>query len=129
MSGFSFDSNIIIDLLKGTPAARTELKRAVQRESVWISRVVWVEVMSKGEGEGLRRAEALLSRFGIDELDAEIGDRAALLRRDRPRLKAMDAIILATAQARGRVLITRNTKDFPANLPGIRVPYTIRFEA
>lgn len=128
MSGFSFDSNIIIDLLKGTPEARAELKRAVQRETVWISRVVWVEVMSKGEGEGLRRAEALLSRFGVDELDGEVGERAALLRRERPRLKAMDAIILAAAQTRGRVLITRNTKDFPANLPGIRIPYTIKPE-
>ena len=128
MSGFSFDSNIIIDLLKGTPEARVELKRAVQRETIWISRVVWIEVMSKGEGEGLRQAESLLSRFGVDELDAEIGGRAASLRRDRPRLKAMDAIILATAQTRGRVLITRNTKDFPANLPGIRIPYTINFE-
>jgi predicted nucleic acid-binding protein len=37
----------------------------------------------------------------------------------------MDAIILATAQSRGRVLITRNTKDFPAEMPGIRVPYTL----
>ena len=36
-----------------------------------------------------------------------------------------DAIILATAQIRGRVLVTRNTRDFPANMPGIRVPYTL----
>jgi hypothetical protein len=47
------------------------------------------------------------------------------LRRERPRLKSPDAIILATAQIRGRVLITRNTKDFPAAMPGIRVPYTL----
>ena len=87
--------------------------------------MVWIEVMSKGEGEGLRRAEILLSGFGIDEVDAEIGERAAALRRDRVRLKAMDAIILATALARGRVLVTRNTKDFPAEMPGIRVPYTL----
>jgi len=81
--------------------------------------------MSKGEGEALRRAEVLLSGFGVDELDAEIGRRAAALRRERPRLKATDAIILATALTRGRVLVTRNTKDFPAEMPGIRVPYTL----
>ena len=92
---------------------------------VWISRVVWIEVMSKGEGEGLRRAETLLAGFGIDEVDEEIASRAAALRRERPRLKAMDAIILATATLRGRVLVTRNTKDFPAEMPGIRVPYTL----
>ena len=126
MSGFTFDSNIIIDALAGFFAARDEIDRATDFGSrAWISRIVWVEVMSKGEGEGLRRAETLLSGFGIDEVDAEIGKRAAALRRERQGLKAMDAIILATAQTRGRVLITRNTKDFPAAMPGIRVPYTL----
>ncbi|WP_284124772.1 type II toxin-antitoxin system VapC family toxin [Parerythrobacter aestuarii] len=126
MSGFAFDTNIIIDALLGFDQARVEIDRATDNGSrAWISRAVWIEVMSKGEGDGLRRAEILLSGFGIDEIDAEIGVRAAALRRERGRLKAMDAIILATAQTRGRVLITRNTKDFPAAMPGIRVPYTL----
>jgi predicted nucleic acid-binding protein len=126
VSGFSFDSNIIIDALSGYGPARAEIDRATDFDArAWISRVVWVEVMSKGEGEGLRRAEALLSGFSVDEVDAEIGRHAAALRRERGRLKAMDAIILATAQTRGRVLVTRNTKDFPAEMPGIRVPYQL----
>jgi len=124
VSGFTFDSNIVIDALAGFDPARTEIDRATDFGSrAWISRVVWIEVMSKGEGDGLKRAETLLSGFGVDEVDAEIGKRAAALRRERHRLKAMDAIILATAQTRGRVLVTRNTKDFPAEMPGIRVPY------
>ncbi len=125
MSGFTFDSNIIIDLLRGFPEARAELERAATRERVWISRAVWIEVMSKSEGDGLRRAEMLLSGFSIDEIDGEVAERAAALTRDRRGLKAMDAIILATAMIRGRVLVTRNTKDFPANMPGIRIPYTL----
>ena len=126
MSGFTFDSNIIIDALAGFEAARAEIDRATDYGSrAWISRVVWIEVMSKGEGEGLKRAEVLLSGFGVDEVDVEIGKRAAALRRERRGLKAMDAIILATAQTRGRVLVTRNTKDFPAEMPGIRVPYIL----
>ena len=126
MSSFTFDSTIVIDALAGYGTGRDEIGRATDFGSrAWISRVVWIEVMSKGEGEGLRRAEILLTGFGIDEIDAEIGRRAAALRRDRTRLKAMDAIILATAQLRDRVLITRNTKDFPAEMPGIRVPYTL----
>lgn len=126
MSGFAFDSNVIIDTLRGHAPARAEIERAVQRGGrVWISRAVWIEVMSKGEGEGLRRAETLLSGFGVDEIDEEIASRAAALRRERPRLKAIDAIILASALTRGRVLVTRNTKDFPAEMPGIRVPYIL----
>jgi predicted nucleic acid-binding protein len=124
VSGFSFDSNIIIDALRGFEEARVELERARARGGrLWVSRIVWIEVMSKGTGEGLRRAERFLEGFGIDEVDAEIGERAAGLRREKPRLKAMDAIILATALTKGRVLVTRNTKDFPATTPGIRVPY------
>jgi predicted nucleic acid-binding protein len=126
VSGFTFDSNIIIDALSGYPQARAEIDRATDFGSrAWISRAVWIEVMSKGEGEGLRRSEILLSGFSVDEIDAEIGQRAAALRRERRGLKAMDAIILATAQTRGRVLITRNIKDFPAEMPGIRVPYIL----
>ncbi len=126
MSGFTFDSNIIIDALSGYELAREEIRRAVSFGSrAWVSRMVWVEVLSKGSGAALQRAERLLSGFAVDEMDAEIALRAAALRRERPRLKSPDAVILATAQTRGRVLITRNTKDFPAEMPGIRVPYTL----
>jgi predicted nucleic acid-binding protein len=87
--------------------------------------MAWIEVLSKGDEAIVRQAAAFLSRFGLDEIDDEIAHRAAGLRRERPRLKSPDAIILATAQIRGRVLVTRNTKDFPAQMPGIRVPYTL----
>jgi len=73
----------------------------------------------------LRGTENFLTSFAIDELDPEIAARAAALRRERPRLRSPDAVILASAMVRGRILVTRNTKDFPANMPGIRVPYTL----
>ena len=126
MSGFAFDANIVIHALTGFEPARDEILRALEFGSrAWISRMVWIEVMSKGSAEALRRAELMLSGFGIDEIDAEIAARAAGLRRERPRLRSPDAIILASAMVRGRVLVTRNTKDFPANMPGIRVPYIL----
>ena len=126
MSGFSFDANIVTDALAGFEPARSEIRRAVQTGSrPWISRMVWIEVLSKGTERSVKKATALLSGFGIDELDAEIAARAALLRRERPRLKSPDAIIFATTLIRGRILVTRNIKDFPANLPGVRVPYIL----
>jgi len=87
--------------------------------------MVWVEVLSKGTPAELKSAERLLSGFAIDEIDAEIAARAAALRRERSRLRAADAIILASALVRGRVLVSRNIKDFPAAMPGIRVPYIL----
>ena len=87
--------------------------------------MAWVEILSKGSPEIIRDAIIFLDGFGVDELDEEIALRAAALRRELRRLRSPDAIILATAQLRGRTLVTRNTKDFPAGMPGIRVPYTI----
>jgi predicted nucleic acid-binding protein len=126
VSGFSFDTNIVIDALLGFEAARVELKRSTSGAGrAWISRMAWIEVMSKGDNSSLREMEYFLSGFGIDEIDREIAERAAALRRERPKLRSPDAIILATALVRGRILVTRNTRDFPVNMPGIRVPYTL----
>jgi predicted nucleic acid-binding protein len=126
MSGYSLDANILIDALLGHVPARVELSRIAQSGGrMWISRMAWIEALSKGNDAIVREALQFLGRFGLDEIDEEISHRAAALRRERPRLKSPDAIILATAQIRGRVLVTRNTKDFPAAMPGIRVPYTL----
>ncbi len=81
--------------------------------------------MSKSSGTELREMERFLAGFAIDEIDSEIADRAAALRRERKGIRLPDAIILATALVRGRVLVTRNIKDFPAEMPGIRIPYTL----
>jgi predicted nucleic acid-binding protein len=126
MSGYSLDANILIDSLLAYDPARREITRiAASGARMWVSRMAWIEVLSKGSDAVVRDAVIFLSRFGLDEIDDEISHRAAALRRERPRLKSPDAIILATAQIRGRVLITRNTKDFPAEMPGIRVPYKL----
>lgn len=126
MTAFAFDANIVIDALGGIPEARAELRRAASMGGrLWLSRMAWIEVISKGDGPLLQRTEAFLSGFAIDEMDEPIATRAASLRRERPRLRAPDAIVLASAIVRGRILVTRNTKDFPASMPGIRVPYTL----
>lgn len=122
MTVASFDSNILIDALRGYRVAELELEGVDDR---WISRVTWIEVMSRVDETVLSRTESLLSSFFIDELDVPIAARAAELRNERHRLKLADAVILASAQVHGRILITRNTKDFPAELPGIRIPYTL----
>jgi predicted nucleic acid-binding protein len=126
MSGYSFDANILIDALMDHHPAHAEIRRAATSNAgIWLSRMAWIEVMSKGNDDILRDALRFLGRFGVDEIDEETSVRAAALRRERPRLKSPDAIILASAQVRGRILVTRNVRDFPANMLGIRVPYTI----
>jgi predicted nucleic acid-binding protein len=122
VSAASFDSNILIDALNGHERARAEFERF---DEAWISRITWIEVLANVTDQTAGPTRAFLSAFRIDELDFEIADRAAALRNERRPLKLPDAIILATAQLRGRILVTRNTRDFPAAMPGIRVPYTL----
>jgi len=116
-----FDTNIVIDWLKRTPQATAELARYRHHR---MSRIVWTEVMA-GEALDVRDVvRQALANFEVVELDARIALAAADIRH-RTRMKLMDAYILATAQVNGAILITRNTKDFPANMPGIRVPYRL----
>jgi predicted nucleic acid-binding protein len=125
MSGYSLDANVLIDALLQYEPAHRELQRVANTGAgMWVSRMAWIEVLSKGNEAAVRDALAFLARFKVDEIDEEVSWRAAVLRRERPRLRSPDAIILATAQMRSRILITRNTKDFPPEMPGIRVPYT-----
>jgi len=126
MSGYSLDANIVIDALLNHEPAHRELSRIADSGArMWLSRMAWIEILSKGNETAVREVLMFLAQFGLDEIDDEISHRAAALRRERARLKSPDAIILATAQLRGRVLVTRNTKDFPAEMPGIRVPYIL----
>ena len=126
MSGFVFDTGIVLDILTGHAPARSELQRAMsQGGRPWVSRLTWAEILSQATPACLRDVEAFMAGFSIDEIDEEIASRAASLRRERPELGLLHATVLATAMTRGRVLVTRNTKDFPAAMPGIRIPYTL----
>jgi predicted nucleic acid-binding protein len=121
VSAASFDSNILIDALKNREEAWHALEQVDDR---WISRVTWIEVMSKVDQRNAAATRAMVDSFYLDEMTPVIAERAAALRNAR-RLGLPDAVILASAQVNGRILITRNTKAFPADMPGIRVPYTL----
>ena len=122
MSERFFDTNIVIDVLHNRPMAWAELRLATRP---WISRMTWIEVMSGVPDAAASETEEFLRLFALAEIDEEVARRAAAIRHQRRSLKSPDAIILATAQMRGRILVTRNTKEFPASMPGIRVPYTL----
>ena len=121
MSDPFFDSSIVIDWLNRKPQAKVELSRYSRHR---ISRIVWTEILAGEPLESRETVRELIAPFEIVELDARIAGAAADIRH-RTGMKLLDAFILATAQVNGAILVTRNTKDFPANMPGIRVPYTL----
>jgi len=116
-----FDTNILIDWLKRKPQAISELARYKNHR---MSRIVWTEVLAGESLDARDMVRQALANFEVVEIDARIAMAAADIR-FRTRMKLMDAYILATAQVNGAILITRNIKDFSAEMPGIRVPYTL----
>jgi predicted nucleic acid-binding protein len=121
VSDIYFDTNIIVDALARRPQALEELRRA---RRPWISRLTWIEVLAGVPVPARQETEQYLSNFGIRELSPEIARRAAELRFHRRSLKLPDAVIFASAQEHGAILVTRNTRDFPPQMPGVRVPYS-----
>lgn len=117
-----FDTNILIDYLKGIDAAQAELARYRQP---LISIVTWMEVQAGVRNEEEADVvEMFLRDFRVIELTRGIARDAAELRQ-ASRLRLPDALIWATARHESALLITRNTKDFPPDEPGIRIPYRV----
>jgi predicted nucleic acid-binding protein len=116
------DTNILIDYLNGSPEAKHELDAF---ELVHISLISWMEVLvGAAEGEEESEIREFLRRFRVHPLDEGIAERAVEIRR-RDKIRLPDAIIWATAQHLGLLLVTRNNRDFPGNHPGVRIPYSI----
>ncbi len=116
-----FDTNILIDYLRGIPQARAECDKHSDRA---VSIVTWMEVMAGSTAANEADARSCLLNFYTLPLTAEVAERAFLLRR-AGRIKLPDAIIQATSEVAGRILITRNTRDFSPGTPGVRIPYTV----
>jgi hypothetical protein len=116
-----FDTNILIDYMNGIDLAKAEIGR--YQDSA-ISIITWMEVMAGSNAEDEARIRAFLAVFRCLPITTEVAERAFAVRKQR-KLKLPDAIILATAETAGRLLITRNTRDFPADDPGVRIPYRL----
>lgn len=117
-----FDTNILVDYLNGVAAANHEIERY---DEIAISIVTWMEVLAgadDAEEEAITRE--FLSRFKVQPVEKAVAERAIKIRRQH-KLKLPDAIIWATAKELGRILVTRNTKDFSEKDAGVRVPYRV----
>jgi len=116
-----FDTNVLIDYLRGIPAARDELARYHDKA---ISVITWMEVLVGASPPTAAATRRWLERFALIGVDGRVAERAVSLRQTH-RIKLPDAIVWASAQAHGMLLVTRNTRDFPNDDPGIRIPYAV----
>jgi predicted nucleic acid-binding protein len=116
------DTNVLVDYLRGIEAARKELLRY---RAPAISVITWMEVLSGAQSdEEERQLRTFLDRFELLSITQAVADQAVHIRR-ADRLRLPDAIIWATARSHHALLVTRNTRDFPADHPSIRIPYQV----
>jgi len=115
-----FDTNILIDYLSGVESAKTEIERYQHR---MVSIITWMELLVGARHEEEEDViELFLRDFAVVSLSRPIAREAVTLRRTQ-RMRLPDALIWASARSESALLVTRNTKDFPADDPGVRVPY------
>lgn len=106
-----FDSNIIIDALKG-------YEQALQELAYWdepaISALTWMEVYAGATPDEVPRLDELIEEIGFEVIhtDDEIMKQAAQIRgesiRKGSKIALPDAIIMATAVTRNLTIVTRN---------------------
>ena len=116
-----FDTNILIDYLNGIEQAKQELDRYTDKA---ISVITWMEVMVGATPTTETVIRSFLNAFDTLAIDTQVSEVAVRLRK-KHSIKLPDAIVWATAQANKRILVTRNTKDFAHDEPGVRVPYQL----
>lgn len=116
-----FDTNILIDYLNGIEAARSELASYQQPA---ISVITWIEVLVGASAKAEAETRTFLAGFEQIGVTPEVANRAVTLRK-LDRMRVPDAIILATAQTENILLVTRDTKEFSQDMPGIRIPYKL----
>jgi predicted nucleic acid-binding protein len=114
------DSDVLLDFLDGYPAAAREI---VRYRECCLSIISWMELLAGARTEAdedTRRG--FLAHFRLVPLTLEVAEEAVVLCR-KYRLKLPDAIIWASAITENCLLVSRNTKGFPANQPSVRFPY------
>ncbi len=115
-----FDTNILIDYLIGRDEARRELDRYPRRA---ISMITWRALQAGSQNPGEAAVvELFLREFRVIDITRQVARRAFEIRK-HTGVRLPDAIIWATAQLESAVVVTRNTRDFPADDPGVRIPY------
>ncbi|SMC46733.1 type II toxin-antitoxin system VapC family toxin [Rhizobium sp. RU36D] len=119
---FLLDTNVVIAIMKGSPAVLSRIRQHHPSDfglpSVVLHELYFGAYKSKRAAENLERVAQL--RFDVLALDPEdarvAGEVRAVLEVNGQPIGAYDVLIAGQAIARGLTLITRNTREF------VRVP-------
>jgi predicted nucleic acid-binding protein len=120
------DTSVLIDVLRGEPAAAQVLVESREDGPLHASEVVRLEVLAGMRGAEEPATRALLAAFTWHPLDERIAEVAGELgRRWLPSDRGIDSADLAiasTAIVMDARLLTKNVKHFPM-FDGLTAPY------
>lgn len=112
-----FDTDVLIEHLKGNEAATTLLLEASATEQAACSVLTRFELLAgMRSGERSRVRSLLDSLVNLDasvDIATRAGEWARTHRRSHEGVSAIDYLIAATAEAQGADLLTQNVKHFP----------------
>lgn len=120
------DSDVLIDILRGSDRATEYLLRTRRAEEVLSVTPVRTEVLGGVRPDEVRRTIDILGLVQWMDVTVEIADVAAgLTRRHRPAhsgIDVVDYLLAAAAIEVDGVVATRNVRHFPM-FPGLQPPY------
>ncbi|MEA4849079.1 MAG: type II toxin-antitoxin system VapC family toxin [Clostridiaceae bacterium] len=121
------DTNILIDHLRGKPAANDFLQaNIINGTKMLVSVITRIELMcgmKPGEDERIRAFLSIFEEIMIDKDIAEIAGRYMNRYYKSNGLNTADAIIAASAKSRNAVLYTLNVRHFPLDDIHVIIPY------
>jgi predicted nucleic acid-binding protein len=120
------DTSVLIDVLRGMPAAAAVLREALAPGRPQASEITRLEVlagMRPGEEPPTRALLDVLDWYPVDDGIAELaGELGRAWLPGNRGIDAADLAIAATAMRADARLLTRNVKHFPM-FPGLAAPY------
>lgn len=118
------DTSIIVDLLRGKPAAVNYVQGRKERPHLSVVSIAELRAGQRSTDEA-RRIDGIITTYALHDVTPEIAERAGsflkLYRRSH-RLDMADVLIAATAAEHGLQLATLNLKHFPM-FPHLEAPY------
>lgn len=111
------DSSVLVDYLRGHPAAAEVLERERELGTLHASELTRLEVLAGMRPDEETGTRSLLSALVWHPVDQEVAEQAGLLGRtwlpSHHTIDGADLAIAATAIRIGARLLTRNVRHFP----------------